>query len=188
VPDASGGGLPLPTGTDPTSAAAPVLAALAPVGAATTSAAGSLCDAVGAVGAVPNQVGTAAFLAAAPKLPPQLTSALVPVLASAASNGVDPAEVCSMLTGVVTGVVGGVVGTPAGGGATPAGAGTASPAANEVAATPSGSSGGSTGGGASLAFTGAQSWMLALAGLLLALLGAALLRARRLVRAPGRAA
>ena len=90
----------------------------------------------------------------------------------------------AVTTLVVGRVVGSVVGAPSAGGSTPAGAGASAAASSAVgiAASPAGSSGGSSGGDASLAFTGAQTWMLARAGVALALLGAAVLRARRLLR------
>ena len=140
---------------------------------------GLRCD---AAGTAPTQAGTTAFVTAAGSLPPEVTAALVPLLASAASSGgaADLGTVCSSLVGTVTGVVGGVVGTaPSSAGTSgPGSSGTASPANAKVAAAPTGSS-----GGASLAFTGAETWVLALAGIALALTGLVVLGVRlRLAR------
>jgi DNA polymerase-3 subunit gamma/tau len=171
-----------PSGTpDPSTAAAPVVAALSSTGASGGDPAGQVCGAVTTVSAVPTQAGTTAFLTLASSTPPEVTAALIPVLAGAGGAGTPNAgEICQTVAGTVTGVVGGVIGGLPG-----VGGGSTSPASGGAGAAPAAvlaASGGGSGGGASLAFTGAETWMLALAGLALTVLGTILLRARRLAR------
>jgi hypothetical protein len=179
TPDAGGGAAGLPAG-DPTTALGPVSAA---VTSASTGATDAACGAASQASAVPTQAGTTAFLTAASTLPPSVTTALLPVLikvasatggSGATSNPVCPADTT---TTPVTGDVGG----PQPGGATASLAstsGSGGAGANVTAANPTSGTSGS-GGGASLAFTGAMTWVLALVGLVLALTGAAALHARR---------
>jgi hypothetical protein len=182
APGAAGGAPELPAGADPTSALAPVTGGADPSGQAT----GAACDAVAQVSAVPTQVGTTAFLAAAGKLPPSVTAALLPVLLAANSggSGTDPtAQVCPQSTGGSTSGSGAGVGAQTvstGSSPTGASAGGATTGANPTPA----ASGSSGSGGASLAFTGAMTLLLALVGLGLALTGGATLWARRLLRIP----
>lgn len=183
APDAAGGAPELPAGADPTTALAPVAGA-DPSGEATSAA----CDAVGQVGSVPTQVGTTAFLTAAGSLPPSVTSALLPVLLAASSggSGADPTQqVCPQSTGGSTGGPGTVVDAQpvsANSSVTGASTGGATTGAAPTGASATPASSGS--GGASLAFTGAMTWVLALVGVVLALTGGATLWVRRLLRIP----
>ena len=106
-----------------------------------------------------------------------MTAAVVPVLLAAGGSGApDPSALCEALTDTLGTVVAGAVGTVnngAGSGASaPAGGVTNAAAVGAVASSASPSK-------ASLAFTGAELWILALVALGLVVAGAAALRFRR---------